>query len=43
MRASTLHLEEQKEMPTAQQFDELVAQNNIWKKEDPSPYYDVYS
>ena len=30
-------------MPTTEQFSELVAANNIWKKEDPSPFYDVYS
>ena len=43
MHASTLQLEEQKEMPTAMEFQERVAQNNIWKNEDPSPYYDVFS
>lgn len=43
MRASTLNLEEQKAMPSAQQFQEKVAQNNIWKNIDPSPFYDVFS
>ena len=30
-------------MPTAEQFQEQVQQHNIWKKIDPSPFYDVYS
>ena len=36
-------LEEQKEMPSQAQFVADVEANNIWKKMDPSPFYDVYS
>jgi len=30
-------------MPSASEFQENLAQHNIWKSEDPSPFYDVYS
>ena len=43
MRASNFVAEEQKQMPSTQQFEQLMQQHNIWKNEDPSPYYDVYS
>ena len=43
MHASTMVLEEKKELPSVEQFNAVVQENNIWKKEDPSPFYDVYS
>ena len=30
-------------MPSQAQFAADVEANNIWKKMDPSPFYDVYS
>lgn len=45
IRASTRAsvLEEQKDLITATLFQQQLSENNIWKNEDPSAYYDVYS
>jgi len=43
MRASTMVLEEQKDLPSEDQFQQMIQRNNIWKQGDPSPFYDIYS
>lgn len=45
IRASTRAsvFEEQKELISAATFQKRVEENFIWKQEDPSSYYDVYS
>lgn len=43
IHASTMILEEQKALPSAAEFRERMSEANIWKNQDPSPFYDVYS
>lgn len=43
MRASHMVLEEQKDMPSENQFAQMIQANDIWKQGDPSPFYDIYS